>query len=213
MNSLGKRVSYRRRILGLSQRELGKQIGISQQAIERLENDATKNPRNLLKLADSLGLDPHELVHGTTADRLMTLKEDSIPPYAPSHNSLRDLPVMGAAQGGPDGNLIMNDDPIDWTDRPQTLLGVTEAFAVYITGDSMSPKYEDGDLLYIHPNRPFKKGRYVVIETTDQRGYIKQFRKWDETDLIVRQFNPAKDLRIPRASIERVMLVIGSMDS
>lgn len=227
-STIGERVVYRRRLLGLSQKELGEKVGVSQQAIEKIEKDTTKRPRKFVELSDALGLEPYELLNGTTPERLRTTFTDSTPPPVHDHaassaptpdpqptvafSDKRDLPVMGRAQGGPDGNIIINDDPIDWTLRPPRLSGVQEAFAIYVTGDSMSPKYEDGDLLYVHPNLPIKKGRYVVIETRDLRGLIKQFQKWEGDELVISQYNPAKEIRINKQEIKRVMLVIGSMD-
>ena len=95
----------------------------------------------------------------------------------------------------------MNDDAIDWTFRPADLQGVNEAFAVYVTGSSMSPKYEDGDLVYVHPNRPVKRGRYYLIETSDNNAYIKRFEQWDGDTLVATQHNPAKELRFEKANL------------
>lgn len=246
INSLGKRVSFRRHLMGWSQKELGARVGVSQQAIEKIENDSTKRPRQFVELAETLGLEPYELLNGTTADRMQhvgnqllsdgaagsrksnrgrksqlhammsSVAPTAANPATPSANNgfsaSRDLPVMGRAQGGPDGNLIINDDPIDWTFRPPDLNGVTEAFAIYVTGNSMAPKYEDGDLIYIHPHRPLKKDRYVVIETQDQRGLVKKYHGWDGDELVVSQFNPAKEIRLHKSEIKRIMPVIGSID-
>lgn len=224
INTLGKRVAYRRHLLGLSQKELGAKLGISQQAVERIENDATKRPRKFVELATALGLEPYELLNGTTPERMQGAdtaphapETQSTPPLT-THKTItsplnRDLPVMGRAQGGPDGNMIINDDPIDWTFRPPELNGVHDSFAIYVTGDSMSPKYEDGDLLYIHPNRPIKSGRYAVIETADHHGLIKQFVGWQGEELVLKQYNPPKEIRLARTDIKRMMLVIGSIDS
>lgn len=229
-DTLGKRVAYRRRLLGFSQKELGLKVGVSQQAIEKIENDATKRPRNFVELADVLGLEPYELLNGASQDRMqasvnstkhnqstaaVTEASDTSTHYqalSQPFSTGRDLPVRGRAQGGPDGNLIINEEPIDWTFRPPALSGVNDAFAVYVTGDSMTPKYDDGDMVYVHPNRPIKKGRYVVIETNDEHGLIKQYKGWEGDTLVVTQYNPAKEIRLDKENVKRIMLVIGSID-
>ncbi|MCJ9430170.1 S24 family peptidase [Kordiimonas marina] len=124
----------------------------------------------------------------------------------------RDLPVLGRAQGGSDGNIVIEDGAIDWTFRPADLQGVRDAFAVYVTGNSMVPKYKDKDLAYVHPSKTPRRGRYVLVETQGHRGFIKQFDRWDGDTLVLQQYNPAEEIRIPRADILRVMLVIGSLD-
>lgn len=125
----------------------------------------------------------------------------------------KDLPILGRAQGGNDGNIVMEDGAIDWTARPTSLDGVDDAFAVYVTGDSMVPKYQAGDLVYIHPHKTPRKGRFVLIEMTGHKGLIKQFEKWDGDTLIVKQFNPTRELHLLRFEVLKVMLIIGSMDA
>ncbi len=124
----------------------------------------------------------------------------------------RCLPVRGRAQGGNDGNVSIEEHPIDWTFRPADLQGVNDAFAVFVSGDSMKPKYKNGDLVYVHPTRSIVKNRYVLVETTEHKGFIKQFVNWQEDSLVVHQFNPEKEIVIAKEDVLRVMLVIGSLD-
>ena len=124
----------------------------------------------------------------------------------------KTLPVLGRAQGGNEGNLVIEENPIDWTFRPADLQGVNDAFSVFVSGDSMLPKYKNGDLAYVHPDKALRKNRFVLVETHEHKGFIKQFVCWREDKLIVRQFNPAKDIVIEKKDILRVMLVIGSLD-
>ncbi|MFC3051382.1 S24 family peptidase [Kordiimonas pumila] len=128
-------------------------------------------------------------------------------------SSHKDLPVLGRAQGGDNGNLTIEENPIDWTFRPADLQGVQGAFAVFVTGDSMAPKYKDQDLAYIHPTTSPRKGRFVLIETAEHKGLIKQFVKWEGETLCLRQFNPDRLLYFKRSEIRQIMLVIGSLDA
>ena len=136
----------------------------------------------------------------------------------PSHTSgpvfekHKTLPVMGRAEGGK-GNKVIEDTPIDWTFRPADLQNIHDAFAVYVTGSSMEPKYKPDDLAYIHPRKTPVRGRYVLIETVENQGLVKQFLKWEKDILLVRQFSPLMDIRIPRSEVKNVFLIIGSMDS
>lgn len=130
----------------------------------------------------------------------------------PAFTENRCLPVRGRAEGGQDGNFVIEEQPIDWTFRPADLQGVNDAFAVFVSGDSMVPKYKNGDLVYVHPNRSITKKRYVLVETAEHKGFIKQFISWQEDALIVQQFNPEQEISIPREQVLRLMLVIGSLD-
>lgn len=154
------------------------------------------------------------LQHGHTLvlDGYIHSKKPVNRPQANVFGAHKDLPIIGRAQGGEEGSLVIEEQPIDWTFRPADLQGVHGAFGVFVTGDSMLPKYKNQDLAYIHPNLPVRRGRYVLVETNEHSGFIKQFDRWDGDTLVVKQFNPAKEIRITRSNVRRVMMVIGSLD-
>ncbi len=143
-------------------------------------------------------------------DRLSEVNQQAKPSV---FGFVRDLPIRGRAQGGDEGSLVIEEQPIDWTYRPADLQGVHGAFAVFVTGDSMEPKYKNQDIAYIHPTQPIRRGRYVLVETTEHSGFIKKFDRWDGDTLVVKQFNPTKDIRIARNKVRKVMMVIGSLDA
>ncbi|MEQ5136695.1 helix-turn-helix transcriptional regulator [Providencia sp. PROV188] len=62
--TLGNRVKQRRKLLGYTQYVLAKQIGLTQQAINRIESDAISRPRFILELAQVLECDPEWLLKG-----------------------------------------------------------------------------------------------------------------------------------------------------
>jgi len=128
-------------------------------------------------------------------------------------SSQKDLPVRGRAQGGEDGNISIEENPIDWTYRPADLQGVQGAFAVFVTGDSMEPKYKNQDLAYIHPKQRPRPGRYVLIETVHSGSFIKRFEGWRNNKLVVWQYNPEKNLYFERHEVRSLMTVIGSLDA
>ena len=76
MISLGRRVAKLRAELGWTQQELADRVAISRVAISHLESDlSTAGERTVALLAGVFGMEPHELVAGTTypvakADRL-----------------------------------------------------------------------------------------------------------------------------------------------
>ncbi len=148
----------------------------------------------------------------TEPDRHTTLFGNRFRQPAPFGRA-RDLPILGRAQGGSDGNMTLNDAAIDWTFRPADLQGVKDAFAVFVTGESMLPKYKNQDLAYVHPSKRIPKDRFVLVETADHSGFIKQFVRWEGDTLILRQYNPAQEIRLERSDVLRVMLVVGSLDS
>ena len=76
MTSLGRRIAKLRAELGWTQQELADRIAVSRVALSHLESDlSTAGERTVALLAGVFGVEPHELIEGTTypvakADRL-----------------------------------------------------------------------------------------------------------------------------------------------
>ncbi|MFC3231280.1 XRE family transcriptional regulator [Marinibaculum pumilum] len=126
----------------------------------------------------------------------------------------RDLPVLGIAVGGSDAGFEFNGQTVDYVARPPALAGTAQAFALYVTSDSMAPRYEAGELVFVHPSRPPQPGCDVVIEMLGEDGapgrcYIKRLRRRTAEAVIAEQFNPPRsDLRYPVKKLRRVMRIL-----
>ena len=88
-------------------------------------------------------------------------------------------------------------------------MGVRDAYAIYMTGEALSPRYEAGWLLHVHPFKPPTRGRDVVVYKRDHEVLIKQFVGWNDNALLLRQLNPEESLRIPRGDIVACHLIVG----
>jgi phage repressor protein C with HTH and peptisase S24 domain len=119
------------------------------------------------------------------------------------------IPIRSAARGGSDQEMFLGDGPIGYTPRPANLDGVRGAYAIYMVGDSMEPRYQQGWLLHVNPFKPPTRGRDVVVYKKDQAVLIKQFARWEGDDLVLQQLNPPDTLRVPRADISECHLVVG----
>jgi phage repressor protein C with HTH and peptisase S24 domain len=122
----------------------------------------------------------------------------------------RDLPVIGMAKGGLEGFYFNEGEPSEYVIRPDNLAGSSNAFALYIDGDSMEPRYFAGEIVYVNPNRPLTRNCFVAIEMADGRGMIKQFVRRTEEQITLHQFNPAKDIRVNARDVKRIYRIVGS---
>lgn len=129
----------------------------------------------------------------------------------------RDLPVRGSAEGGPDGVFELLDETglaLDIIRRPPGMEGVSNAFALYTAGESMSPWREPGDLIFVHPGRPPAPGSYVVVvlhaKSRDEprRAMVKRLVRRSPSKVIVEQFNPPKQLEFDAKEVEQIWRVI-----
>lgn len=123
------------------------------------------------------------------------------------------IPLYGAAVGGEDGEFELNGNLLDHIFAPRSLSGIPESFAVQVVGESMSPRYEDGETVYVNPKRRPVKGDYVVAEVyKDEHGtklaYIKKLVRHTSLELVLEQFNPPKQIRFDGRQVASVHYVL-----
>jgi phage repressor protein C with HTH and peptisase S24 domain len=63
-----------------------------------------------------------------------------------------------------DGRVVLTEHPIAETWCPEPLRGVLGAYAMYVYSSSMSPRYEPGEMVWVHPHLPIAQGDYVVVQ-------------------------------------------------
>lgn len=215
MTDLPTRVKERREALGLSQSELARRIGKRPQTIQALESGVVGRPGYIVDLARILDVSPEWLQYGNGAP--------PEPPPAPkltpnvvlapnvrvpvANEMPRDLPVRGiAACSSGDGAFQVGVDVVDWVRRPPLFNGVPEAYALYMSGDSMEPRLFHGDLVMVHPFRPVRPGDlaiFVLKDAADEPEY--SFCKVFQSDrggiVTVEQYNPRMTREFPRDRI------------
>ena len=64
-------------------------------------------------------------------------------------------------------------------------------------------------LLHVNPFKPAIRGRDVVVYKTDKAALIKQFVGWEKDALLLRQLNPAREIKVPREEVAEIHLVVG----
>ena len=203
---MGERIRLAREARGLSQADLAKEIGVSQAAIQKVETGETRKSRFLPDIMAFLGI-------GADA---RTIKTEVAPaPPGSFAQGPADLPIYASARGGP-GEVIITYEPIDYVARPDRLSRVQDAYAMYIVGDSMSPAFEQGDLVFVHPHKPFRSGDDVLVfrefgegQASDVAAVVKRLVKATESEWHLDQFNPSGRLKLPRREWPRVHVIIG----
>lgn len=126
-----------------------------------------------------------------------------------------DVPLVGTAVGGTTGDFQLNGQVVDYVRRPPGLIGNRGAFCLYITGTSMEPKFDHGELVYVDPNRPARNGDYVLVEMKPSMGgepgpaYVKRLVAATPTKYRLLQFNPPNDkIELLRERVLRVSCIM-----
>jgi phage repressor protein C with HTH and peptisase S24 domain len=212
--------------VGASQADLARHLRLAPSAVSRMfKGERQMKPIEIAHTASFLGVPQNEvlshIVESTTSTRAADApapgrgRPPSVRPPATASsppNLLHPpdrIPIRSGARGGSDQEMFLEDGPIGYTSRPANLGGVRSAYAIYMVGDSMVPRYEPGWLLHINPFKPPTRGRDVVVYKEGQSVLIKQFVGWEGDTLVLHQLNPPDTLRIPRDQVRECHLVVG----
>jgi phage repressor protein C with HTH and peptisase S24 domain len=205
--------------LGLSLSELSLKVGKNhayfQQFIKRgVPNRLPEDVR--ARVAEILGLDER------------TLKEMSSPHIRFMRDTLVDtrtvirgvasIPVYGHAVGGKDGEFVLKGNQVSEVLAPPNLSHVPDAYAVYVVGDSMEPRYFAGETVFVNPRLPISRGSFVVAqiskgEEAEPRAYVKRFVSQDAKRLRLEQYSPKKILEFPASAVVAIHRIIMSCEN
>lgn len=206
--------------IGATQADLARHLRLAPSAVSRmLKGERQMKQLETVQVAAFLGVSPDEVLRHAVAETAsppaanMPRPGRGRPPSAAPSGIARStdmIPIRSAGRGGTDQVMFLEDGPIGYTSRPSNLSGVRAAYAIYMVGDSMEPRYEQNWLLHVNPFKPPRRGRDVVVYKKGQAVLIKQFVGWEGDVLVLRQLNPPDTLRIPRAEVEECHLVVGT---
>lgn len=200
MTAIPNRIRELRRARNLSMEALALEIGTSAPTVNKLEKGQMRlSDRWLAPLAVALGVTPGALLGDDSGER-------SAPP-APQ------IPVYGLAAGAFNGLSRMDADPVEWLDCPPALSRVKGAYALIVKGVSMEPRFQNGDLVFINPNRPPRPGDDVIIQVqvhaqAPTETWIKRLLREEAETLTVRQFNPLAEMSFKRAHVKALHRVL-----
>ena len=128
----------------------------------------------------------------------------------------RDVPEMGSTVGGfgkDDSAFEMNGEIVDFAPRPPGITHRKNVFCLRVSNDSMAPRYEDGDRIYVEKRKPAIRD-YVVIElkpTSDGaplKSFTKRLVSITPQLVTVEQFNPRGLLEFDPREINQMLRVI-----
>ncbi|HEV3494310.1 MAG TPA: S24 family peptidase [Reyranella sp.] len=210
--AIGKRIESAMKRAGKKPVDIAKRLKITESAVSQwFAKDTGPKSVRLSELASFLGTTVDDLISDSEAT-LFASSSAAAPPMALSAGR-PDLAVYASAAGGPEGAWVLSGDAIAWIHRDQRLVGVRDAFACYVVGESMFPAYEHGNLLLVNPAVPPNAGDdcLLIQEASDGARYalIKRLVRFNSTSWTVKQWNPDKTFSLPRKEWQRALLVIG----
>lgn len=206
--------------LGMSMRDASLTIGKNPAYLQQyLDRGAPKElPRatrgqlgKLLRIPPSTLEEPN--VEAVLAKKPRTPR--SLRPFRPGSDL---IPVLGLAEGGEEGWSIWNGDTVAFVDRPPALGREAKAYALFVTGSSMIPRYYPKETIYASPSRAITIGAFVVVqlrapkEGEAPRALVKRLAKRLSNKIVLEQFNPPRTFDISVNDIVSMHRIVGAAE-
>lgn len=181
LDSFSKRLKFLVDQSGVKQSHMAQKLGLSASGLHYILNNDVKFSKNAQKIAEYLNVNPKWLAEGAggvyKSDEQIVL----VPVYYPDQLKLsiqqKDPALLNAQSHCP----ILNTYP-------------HEAFGLFVTEPSFSPKFELGDRLIIENTPQFKNGEIVIVflGQTQSIAIKHAFAEGDDVFLLDLSQNPKK---------------------
>ena len=218
--SIGDRIKLRRNELGITQEALAKQVGKSQSAVGNWESNQNKPSRKMVKeLAEKLSIAAEWLEFGESDRKAPPIQTDLFGKSGKT-DVFDKIPILGGVDGSHEFGIIT--DPVrafGRIERPPVLREVKDAYAVYIVGSEMEPRYFAGDLVYINPNKPLTANCFAVVrlnhEFTGNKPHytIMQFLEKSIESYVFWQYNPPNKISMAKKDLASVHRIVGCIET
>ena len=122
----------------------------------------------------------------------------------------RLLPVYGQEVAGEHGEFDLDGNILFEVGCPPQLNQSTDAYALEVSGETMWPRYQDGEIVFCDPLRRVKKGDFVVAQVLEDdnsktpKAFVKMFSHHNGKELVLEQFNPPQKLVFPHNKVVSV---------
>lgn len=165
--NIGDIISTRRKELGLTLEEVGNFVGVGKSTVQKWESGYISNMRRdkIALLAKVLKMNPAELIDDDSSEpsNISDIYTDGI----------YKIPVFETVSAG--FGAYASSDIIDYIpifvrnpDEVPDLMGIK------VSGDSMYPKIEDGDIIIVHKQSSVDSGSIAVVLLDNEDGLVKK---------------------------------------
>ncbi|MCF5727098.1 XRE family transcriptional regulator [Aeromonas veronii] len=215
--NVSERIKTRRSACGFTQDQLAARVGVTRVAVSHWERGgAEPKGRYLNDLAEALGVTVDWLLTGNGAD---ISSHQQVPGFHNVEPAVipqgKRIPVISYVQAGNwremceqattfDGNVEYVSASIDIGPR---------GFGLWLRGNSMTPIFNEGDLVIVDPDESPRPGDYVVAKNGSEGATFKKYRPRgiDENGQEVFELVPLNDDYPPMHSDRQYIEIIGVM--
>jgi len=172
-DNFAERLRFWRQSQNLTQAEAAAQLGIDRAYLSQIERG--RAPGNALRTRFLL------------LEKATSIKTS---PNVGAAYNLRNLPVLSWAQAGQAADF--GEIPSDWDETVPSDVSDDQAFGVRLRGDSMEPRFSDGDIAILLPSIPPTNGDIVVANLKNEGVLCKIMHvQLDKNVITLSSYNPA----------------------
>lgn len=203
MSILGDNIRKLRLEKGLRGEDLGKHFNVTKTAVSNWESGNRKPDTDIiLKLADFFNVTTDYILGNSN------IKNNS--------NSGVKIPVLGKVVAGIPIEAVQ--DIIDYEEIPREMAKTGDYFALQVTGKSMEPRMQDGDVVIVKKQPDIESGDIAIVLINGCDATIKKVVKQDNGLLLIAnnqdvyqpKFYNAKDIqKLPVTIIGKVVELRG----
>ncbi|MGI5891518.1 MAG: LexA family protein [Bacillota bacterium] len=169
-------IKKRRAELDITLAEVARLVGVSEATVQRWESGVIKNIRQdkISKLAAALGVSPAYLLCWEENKDCETKGVK--------------IPILGNVAAGVPIEAI--EDIIDYEEISQEIAKTGQFFALLIRGDSMEPKFSQGDVVIVRKQPQVENGQIAIVLINEQEATCKKFIRHEHGISLI-SLNPA----------------------
>ena len=150
-----------------TQTALARRSGVAQSTIGRiLRGEVNPQSENLERLAKSFGMSYSTLAAIAEGDEPGSGSAENFQPG----KTPRLVPLLSLAQAAQSAESVYPNyarDATDWIECPKKRHG-SRTLALKVSGESMEPDYQNGDIIYVDPDVAAVHGKDVVVRLLDR---------------------------------------------
>lgn len=202
MDHVGEYIKQLRTAKGLTQEELGNMIGVKKAAVQKWESGLVQNLKRttIKQLSEIFDVSPASFVSGSQPPEPSNLSH-----VIPADNIYK-IPLFESVSAG--FGAYASDEIIDYI--PVIITNPYDAedtIAIKVSGDSMYPKIEDGDIIVVRKQTSVDSGDIAVLMLDGEEGLVKKV-VYGPTWIELHSINPEyKTRRFDGADVMRLRVV------
>lgn len=166
-NKIANKIRELSKTQSIAIQDILKSANMGRNALSHMDNGSMPKCDNLAKIADLLNVSTDYLLGRTDNPEI-----NRVPVFTPEPVKIVKIPFIMSKVSAGKGAYIADEPPteleIDANTYPKADMAIT------IKGDSMQPKYNDGNIILVHKQPCLENGQIGIFRLNNE-GYIKKY--------------------------------------